>query len=131
MNVESPEPSLLFVYGSLRRGSGHAMSLWLSGRADWRGPARLRGRLYRVSWYPGVVAGEGEVLGDLYRLHDAAMALPELDAFEDIRHEVGDEYRRDLAAVELEGAEQLAWVYWYLKPVSEEGRVVSGDWLKQ
>ncbi|MCC2637241.1 MAG: gamma-glutamylcyclotransferase [Moraxellaceae bacterium] len=85
----------LFVYGTLRRGAGHAMGEWLGTSAEWQGEAWCEGaRLYRVSWYPALVPGREEerVRGDLYRLRDAAALWPALDAFEGVTGRAGDEY---------------------------------------
>jgi gamma-glutamylcyclotransferase (GGCT)/AIG2-like uncharacterized protein YtfP len=124
-------PDLLFVYGSLRPGAGHAMGHWLAGFADPEGPAWLAGAvLYRVSWYPGIAAGEGRVRGDLFRLHDAAAALRELDDFEEMRGRASDEYERRLGTVaRADGSTVTAWAYWYRQAVQELARVDSGDWL--
>lgn len=124
------ERALLFVYGSLRRDSGHAMSAWLAARADWLGPAFVAGQLFRVHWYPGLVTGAGHVRGDLYRLHDADAVLAELDAYEEIRQLPEDEYRREYSAVETASAEVLqAWVYWYRLSAADLAEVPEGDWL--
>lgn len=123
-------PTCLFVYGTLRAGSGHAMQQHLAARAQWLQAAWVQGRLFRVSYYPGLVPGAGRVRGDLYRLPEATALLAELDAFEDIRGEAADEYRRQLTAVQTEKGEWLqAWVYWYQRPVEGLLEVRGGDWL--
>lgn len=122
---------LLFVYGSLRPGAGHAMGAWLAEHARHEGPAWLAGAaLYRVSWYPGLAAGPGRVRGDLFRLHEVAAALRELDAFEAIHGCADDEYeRRPCTVVRADGSAVTAWAYWYRLPVRELEGVASGDWL--
>ncbi|HEX6591265.1 MAG TPA: gamma-glutamylcyclotransferase family protein [Moraxellaceae bacterium] len=123
-------PTWLFVYGTLRAGSGHAMQQQLATRAEWLQAAWVEGRLFRVSYYPGLVAGAGRVRGDLYRLPEAAALLAELDAFEEIRGEADDEYRRQLTAVQTaDGQWRQAWVYWYQRPVAGLQEVRGGDWL--
>lgn len=118
---------LLFVYGSLRRGSGQAMSLWLAQRAVWEGMACVQGDLYRVSWYPALVAGCGQVRGDVYRVPIAL--LDELDAYEAIQQRPDDEYRRDTAQVKMAaGGYCKAYVYWYRLPVHGLEKVPDGDW---
>lgn len=126
MNVDA----LLFVYGSLRRGSGHAMSSWLSERAVWEGEASVEGALYRVSWYPALVpaSGAGQVRGDLYRLPSSL--LPELDAYEDIGPQADDEYRREQGLVQAAGGSHMAWIYWYVQTVEGMEPVPGGDWLQ-
>ncbi len=121
------EAATLFVYGTLRRASGHAMGQWLAERAQWLGPARIAGALLRLSYYPGLVVGEGWVRGDLYRIPEALW--PELDAFEDLRGQPDDEYRREPAWVQTAEGEVLAWVYWYQGETTGLSLVPGGDWL--
>lgn len=123
----------LFVYGSLRPGSGHAMADWLRAQAEWRGRAGLEAaRLYRVDWYPALVPGvAGErVQGDLYRLAAPERAWPVLDEFEGVRGGEDDEYARAIATVTgPDGVRVEAWVYWYRHPVQGLAPVAGGDWL--
>lgn len=123
----------LFVYGTLRPGSGHAMGDWLRAQAEWRGQAWLEpARLYRVDWYPALVPGFAgdRVRGDLYRLCSPARAWPVLDDFEGVRGREDDEYARGVARVGCaEGGRVDAWVYWYRRPVQGLGLVEGGDWL--
>lgn len=125
---------LLFVYGSLRRDSAHAMSAWLAARAEWLGTAICReARLVRVSWYPGLVPGvPGEqVHGDLYRLRDPAGSWPGLDAFEAVTGAPGDEYAcRPCLVMMADGREVQARAYWYRLPVAGLEPVPGGDWLR-
>ena len=46
---------LLFVYGTLMRGSRHPMARELEAHATYLDDASYRGRLYRISTYPGIV----------------------------------------------------------------------------
>lgn len=124
----------VFVYGTLRpeaaRGPA-AARLMRQGRV--LGPARFRGRLYRVQWYPGAVASEAEewVVGDLIALPAQGDLLARLDAFEryDPRAPHRGEFRR--GAWEVEGPEgpMPAWVYTYHGPVWSGARIWSGDFL--
>lgn len=125
---------LLFVYGTLRQDSGHPMSAWLAERAKWLGRAECRAaRLYRVSWYPALAAGElvEVVVGDVYRLRSVG-DWPALDAFEEVRGSADDEYERRLTEVVLqEGGMVRAWCYWYRPSVSGLAPIASGDWLAE
>jgi len=116
----------LFVYGTLRRGCAnpHAELLRRSGQFVGRG--KVRGKLYRVDWYPGMTLGGGEwVVGDVFAVDPAAME--ELD-----RYEGTDEYRRVPATAFMENGELAeCWVYEYIAPVSEAKRIESGDWMAE
>lgn len=125
-------PDLLFVYGTLRRGSDHANAARLGRESDWLGTARLIGTLYRVSWYPALVLeGSDSVTGDLLRLHDAAASLRWLDAFEGCAPDdpPPHDYRRETAHVITPRGQVTASVYvWNLAADGLE-RIASGDWL--
>jgi gamma-glutamylcyclotransferase (GGCT)/AIG2-like uncharacterized protein YtfP len=84
-----------------------------------------------VKSYPGIRLRETPftqtadewVVGDLFRVRDPA-TLSALDEYE------GSEYRRVLTTAVLEnGDETRCWVYEYIGRVTEERRIVSGDWM--
>ena len=117
-----------FVYGTLRRGceNPHAELLARAGR--FVGAGKVRGRLYRIDWYPGMtLGGEQWVIGDVFELNDPE-AIEELD-----RYEGSNEYRRVKTTAWIENGEEQeteCWVYEYIGPVVESERIESGDWLK-
>lgn len=118
----------LAAYGLLRRGSGVLERLGLVQSITLIGPCRIPGRLYDLGGAPGLVTGDGEVKGELVRVKDAAAGVA-LDRFEDFdpAEPASSGYaRRRIRLIEpaLE-----AWVYVWTKPVAEEERIPSGDWL--
>jgi gamma-glutamylcyclotransferase (GGCT)/AIG2-like uncharacterized protein YtfP len=121
------ENSFLFVYGSLRPEVGHPMGVRLGRVAHYLGGASVQGELYRVSWYPALIPGRGDVRGDVYGVPESLWS--ELDAFEEAEGE-NPEYRRELSTVLLDsGIRVEAWVYWYNRPVTGLRRLPGGDWL--
>ena len=94
--------------------------------------ATFRGRLYRVSSYPGVVASteaEDQVGGDVLKLRNAAEVLPELDRYEACGPGFAEptEYLRKQDTVTLASGEELAaWIYLYNWPVDARSRIASG-----
>ena len=114
------------VYGTLRRGCTNRHARLLDRSARYLGTARVRGKLYKVRWYPGVRLRGGAddwVTGDLFRLRNPAM-LAALD-----RYEGSHEYRRvEATAVRSGGRRVRCWVYEYLGRVKR--RIASGDWWK-
>lgn len=72
------EDTLLFVYGTLKRGQpNHG----LLGPARWLGDSFLEGVcLHDLGPFPMAIAGEGAIQGEIYAV--AWSALAELDAFE-------------------------------------------------
>ena len=113
----------VFVYGTLRRGGSNHFRM---AEADFISAATLRGRLYRIDWYPGVVldATGDEIQGEIYDV--SPEQLDELDEFE------GMEYRRIRAVVKTPNGETYpAWIWEWLMPVDEAQRITGGDWLKE
>ncbi len=117
----------LFVYGTLMRGEVRADLL--ADARDVRA-ASTHGRLYHLPFgYPAIVdAEDGEVHGELVTFDDLEARLPALDDYE------GDEYRRVVRSIRVEGAVTTAWCY-VVDPAFEADlvaqgarRVRSGQW---
>lgn len=127
----------LFVYGSLISAARHPKGQQLRREADLVGPATVHGRLFRVSWYPGITPGGDagdRVHGELYRLRMPGPTLAWLDAYEGIIPSPEGaaptgEYARALIDV-LDGAGAIvrAWAYLYQLETSGLTRVPSGRW---
>lgn len=118
----------LFVYGTLRRDTGHPAAVLLERRAREVGWGLLRGRLYDLGPYPAVVRSQDpghRVRGLVYRMEPglAELLLAELDRYE------GASFRREVVSVHLESGESIsAWVYLYAR-TPPPGRVIdSGDY---
>lgn len=115
----------LFVYGSLRRNAEEARHPLLAD-AVFLGPATVRGLLYSVDWYPGLVLdGEGVVHGELFELPlaRADAMLHGLDDYE------GGGFRRRKVSVATDAGERLdAWTYAYIGPVHALPVIASGDY---
>jgi gamma-glutamylcyclotransferase (GGCT)/AIG2-like uncharacterized protein YtfP len=111
----------VFVYGTLRRGGSNHFRM---DGAGFVAAGTVRGRLYQIDWYPGLVLDEsaGDVLGEVYQVSDAL--LEKLDEFE------GAEYRRSQTQVRLPDGESVRVRVWeWLGPVDETRRITGGDWL--
>lgn len=122
--------NLLFVYGTLRGDSGHPMHAVLAAGARKIGSGSVKGSLFRIDWYPGLVLAEHDdsderVRGDLWEVVD----LPTLRVLDDYE---GDDYERRDVAVDIDGgAVTPASAYVYIKATTDLQRVASGDWLAQ
>lgn len=118
----------VFVYGTLRRGGSNHFRM-AGGRFVTGGS--VRGRLYRIDWYPGLVLvpGGGCVIGEVFDV--TGDQLRELDVFEGLSagETEGSEYRRVLTDVSHDGKTTHAWVWEWLGPVDETRLIASGDWL--
>jgi len=128
---------LLFVYGTLMRGFDNPMAQLLSRSADFVGEARCRGRLYRVTHYPGLVLSDDAddvVFGELFRLRQPAELLREFDMYEACGEGFAEptEYLRQMLAVTADdGAVSEAWTYVYNWPVDGLPRIASGRFLEK
>jgi gamma-glutamylcyclotransferase (GGCT)/AIG2-like uncharacterized protein YtfP len=122
-------PNHLFVYGTLRSECPHPMARTLAKSAELVGAARIRGRLYQVASYPGLILSDGAeewVKGEVHRLSDPLALLPPLDDYE------GFEFERVVTEATLsDGSRSRCWVYVYRDPsrITEELRIASGDFM--
>ena len=116
----------VFVYGTLRRnGSNHFR---MEG-GSFLGEATVRGRLYKIDWYPGLVldpAGD-PIPGEIFEVGPEQLAA--LDEFEGVSAaEVeGSEYRRVETVAQLPQGLMTVWVWEWIGSVEEASRI--GDWL--
>lgn len=98
--LPDPPETLLFVYGTLKRGQTNHSQLQC---ALWQGEATLEGAcLFDLGPFPMAIAGEGQIQGELYALPSKALAA--IDAFEGVPR-LYERHRRPLS----DGRQ--AWVY--------------------
>lgn len=109
----------LFAYGTLCRGLSRHSAL---RDCELLGPATCRGRLVDVGSYPGLLAGDGTVRGELYQLRGAE-TLRTLDAIEgyDPADEPGSLYLRRLIRVLRIDTEVEVDAFAYLYRGASEG----------
>ena len=115
----------LFVYGTLRRFVPESKADMFSDGATYLTTGRTIGKLYRISWHPGMTPGEAGdwVTGEIWKLSNPAETFRILDEYE------GPDYERIVVSIEVEDGEQLeAWTYFYKAPVEGKARIESGDW---
>lgn len=133
--MSAPATDRLFVYGTLLRAVGHPMYRLLARQADYLGPAQVAGRLYDLGDYPGMLieaGGAAHVTGELYRLHDPATTLRQLDQYEGCAptDRPPREFERVLATATISALPpQPAWVYVYGRNPTALPRIADGDYL--
>ncbi|MDQ4419233.1 gamma-glutamylcyclotransferase [Sphingobium sp. DEHP117] len=131
--LATSDSELLFVYGTLRRGCDNQQAHRLHSESSWLGTGLARGRLYRVDWYPALVADQeaGWVAGDILRMADPDATLAWLDAYEECgpAFPQPQEYRREPIDIVFAGAQVRAWAYLYNRPLDGLKPVPDGDWL--
>jgi len=124
---------LIFVYGTLRSGcTTGAHQLYLAGDT-FIAPAKIKGRLYKVSYYPALVVDDTAdwVIGEVYQLASTAQ-LAALDAYEECSYPASPEqkYQRRKVTVLTDAGEYLsAWVYAYQHASAHLEFIASGDFL--
>ena len=117
----------VFVYGTLRRGGSNHFRM---AGSDLVTPGTVSGKMYRISWYPGLVLGpEGRVVGETYAVGEEQLRA--LDEFEGVSaEEEGSESRRVKAPdTARDGSTTEAWVWEWIGLVDETRVVGEGDWL--
>ena len=117
----------LFVYGTLRSNQPNAPRL---GGATPLGWATARGDLLDLGDYPGLIEGDGQVVGELVELPCAALERIDLvEGFAPLDPE-GSLFLREEREVQLPGRSGLlrAWVYRW--PHSGGKPIPHGDWVR-
>lgn len=125
----------LFVYGTLRKEcETGAHKEYLRG-ADFVSPAKIRGQLFMIDQYPGLVLSETEhwAIGEIYLLQNEAQ-LHDLDVYEGCAKKSPrpHEYERRMTDVMLTSGESLqAWTYVYQQDTSNLSAIDSGDFINR
>ncbi|MBQ0817676.1 MAG: gamma-glutamylcyclotransferase [Methyloceanibacter sp.] len=118
------EPTHIFVYGTLRPGSGHPMARRLASQARLVGKGSVPGHLYDLGWYPAALFDGDDkrrIVGDVFALIPGNRLLAELDEYE-----AGDpNYARTPLQVSLaDGGTVAAWAYGIVK--APKARLIQG-----
>ena len=132
---DTQNPHYLFVYGTLRKECESGAHKEYLRRADYVSPAKIRGQLFMVDYYPGLVLSETEhwAIGEIYLLEDEAQ-LHDLDVYEGCAKKSPQphEYERRMAEVILSSGEIMqAWTYVYQQDITELKMIDSGDFLNR
>jgi len=116
---------LVFVYGTLRRGSVRAMSIRFPG-SRFIAEAKVSGSLFDLGEYPSLLLDESKslVIGEVYEVDDET--LSKLDDFESSRH-----YWRKQVKISLGTQTRKCWVYApNPEAFSRRKLIPSGDWIE-
>lgn len=125
--MSSPGSTLIFVYGTLKRGcSNHHV---LAGQTYLGEACTAPGfALYHLGEYPGIVPASGKtshVTGEVWSVTPAALAR--LDGFEGVPEGL---YRRERIPLEPPFARQAVETYFYALPVTGRAEIPSGTWTE-
>ncbi|MFM1903826.1 MAG: hypothetical protein RLZZ440_1726 [Planctomycetota bacterium] len=121
------ERQLLFVYGTLRPTLAQGEPADLIRGLPRLGPATVRGSLHDLGGYPGFVAGDGIVHGELLAV-DSAARLSEIDAYEECGGPAPLYVRELVLATRPDGSLVEAWVYRFIRPVAGAPLIPGGDY---
>ena len=118
----------LFIYGTLMPGL--RLEAEMRG-ARFVGAAQIQGRLVDVGRYPGLLPGEGSVVGEVYEVDDAHLAR--LDTVEDMvpGDRAASQYWREEVTVHsgpLQG--ERVQTYVYNRPVDGCRPIAHGDYRR-
>jgi gamma-glutamylcyclotransferase (GGCT)/AIG2-like uncharacterized protein YtfP len=116
---------LVFVYGSLRRGSARAMSIRFP-KSRFVAEAKVSGSLYDLGAYPGLLLDESNslVIGEVYEVDDEI--LNNLDDFESSGH-----YWRKQVKISIGTHIKKCWIYApNPEAFSRHTLITSGDWIE-
>ena len=128
---------LLFVYGTLRKDPKNEMHHVLARYSISVGEGRIRGELYDLGTYPGVVLRDGCVdmmLGEVYGLNSqhASRMWQVLDHYEGCGPDCPEphEYRRQRVHVFLDDGNEIdAWAYILTSLSPAAVRLPASDYL--
>src|SRR5262249_38272795 len=109
------DPSAVFVYGTLKRGQSREKS-WPRTPLSIE-PATVRGQLYDLGPYPGLIEGSDIVAGELWTFapQDMPPTVAVLDEIEGLYGRENDEYRRVIIECLSSGHKFAAWTYHYAR----------------
>ena len=125
----------LFVYGTLRKGVTSPMDALLARHCKFYSEAIVRGILYDVGGYPGVIESaksSDKVYGDLYKVQWASQLWPKLDYYEHCSsaYVKPHQYARKKRAISLDNGETVqAWIYLFNWKTAGLYKIASGDYL--
>jgi gamma-glutamylcyclotransferase (GGCT)/AIG2-like uncharacterized protein YtfP len=124
----------LFVYGTLMRGFDNPMTKLLARSAEFCSEARCQGRLYLVTYYPGMVQSDDAadvVFGELFSLRAPEASLLLLDDYEGCGLAEPRYLRQVLPVTRDDGSVVEAWTYIYNRPVAKLKRITSGRFVQR
>lgn len=132
-----PEPDqedYIFVYGSLRRDIGMDLHRLIAKNSEFLGMANYQGKLYQVAEYPGIIPSDNakdQVIGELYKISNPVKLLLVLDEYEEYDEKNHDSslFVREKVKVEINGEIKESYAYLFNRPVDENTRIKSGDYL--
>jgi gamma-glutamylcyclotransferase (GGCT)/AIG2-like uncharacterized protein YtfP len=135
MNQRANNTNLLFVYGTLMKGSGEDWQKRAGAHLIGRG--RIPGKLYDLGRFPGAVPESDprcQIEGEVYRFANVSHALKILDEYEEFQPTHPEKslfVRRRTTVVMEDGTAKEAWVYLYNRRVKKSNVILSGNYRER
>lgn len=114
-SLSDTAPTAVFVYGTLKRGQSRE-NCWPHQSLSID-TATVRGALFDLGPYPGLVAGDNLIAGELwqFRAEHIPATLAALDEIEGYQGRDDDEYRRVIVECLTGEKNTSAWAYYYAR----------------
>src|SRR5262245_48618053 len=125
-------PTHLFVYGSLRTESPHALAVKLRTKGNFLGRGTAPGILYDLGRYPAAMFGvehKSRIIGEIFQLPRDGRLLRELDYYEGTEEPGSPLSRIVIDAVLEQGASLRLETYSLSVPPPIRRIIESGDWV--
>ena len=117
----------LFVYGTLLKGLERESVL---SESRYLGTVVIQARMYDLGSYPGIIDGEGQVIGEIYEIdQDTLNKLDKVEGYIPDKPKCSKYIRKEVNIVSTE-VDDTVIAYFYNHQVKESGRILSGDYRK-
>jgi gamma-glutamylcyclotransferase (GGCT)/AIG2-like uncharacterized protein YtfP len=127
LGSERPRAYCVAFYGTLMDEHGKQEELGLKGKVRHLRSCTIAGEIRDLGEFPGLVAGDGTVKGELYELTDLAV-FKILDAYEEFDPLHIDRSLFVRRAVRLKDPSVDCWVYFYNGDASQAPKVPDLQW---
>lgn len=113
------------------------MAQYLASHAVFVADGWFQGRMYQITYYPGVIASEDDsdrIYGEVYKLSDTEAMLKRLDDYEECaeHHTQPAEYTRISTAIKAINGRvyESVWIYLYQWSVEDKKYIPEGDFMR-
>ncbi|MEZ4774772.1 MAG: gamma-glutamylcyclotransferase family protein [Bacteroidia bacterium] len=125
----------LFVYGTLLRDTENPMSAYLKSKSTFVGEGSMRGKLFKVDFYPGAVflpEINQQVFGEIYSILHPEEVFEVLDTYEGYVPQAPEQslFTRKVIPVKTAGETLYCWAYLYNHPTVGLKQLDSGYFLE-
>lgn len=117
---------LVFVYGTLMRGKSRHSEM--ENGFEFVSKGIVKGDMYHIRDYPGIIPGEGVVHGELHRASDISDAIQLLDWIEGANNQ-NPLFNRVIQEINTEQGKYWAYVYHFAQEIDQFRKIENGKWV--